>query len=133
MMHGTTHIHTDKIKFGILGCGRIVHRGLIPGITGSPEAELYAIASQRPGVAAEVAAEHDIPKAYESYEEVLADPDVQAVITTGGTGLTGRDITPEAVAPLFDKEIDGFGEMFDGFWVSMSFESFITFIIIKFQ
>ena len=42
----------------------------------------------------------------------IADPDVDAVLTTGGTGFTGRDSTPEALLPLFDKTIDGFGELF---------------------
>jgi len=42
----------------------------------------------------------------------IADPDVNAVMTTGGTGLTGRDVTPEAVTPLFDRNIEGFGELF---------------------
>ena len=42
----------------------------------------------------------------------IAEDDVQVIITTGGTGVTGRDGTPEAVQILFDKQIDGFGETF---------------------
>lgn len=42
----------------------------------------------------------------------IADPDVQVVVTTGGTGFTGRDSTPEALKPLMDKQIEGFGELF---------------------
>ncbi len=42
----------------------------------------------------------------------ISDEQVQVVITTGGTGVTGRDGTPEAVTVLFDKTLDGFGELF---------------------
>lgn len=42
----------------------------------------------------------------------IADSDIQAVLTTGGTGITGRDGTPEAVMPLLDKVVEGFGEIF---------------------
>lgn len=55
-------------------------------------------------------------KIREAVSRWIADEKVDVVISTGGTGLTGRDITPEAVQPLFDKEIEGVGELFR--WVS---------------
>ncbi|MDM8566782.1 molybdenum cofactor biosynthesis protein B [Candidatus Halobeggiatoa sp. HSG11] len=42
----------------------------------------------------------------------ISNQDIQVVITTGGTGVTGRDCTPEAIQPLFDKSLNGFGELF---------------------
>lgn len=43
---------------------------------------------------------------------LLADPEIDAVITTGGTGIAARDVTIEAIRPLLSKELDGFGELF---------------------
>lgn len=48
----------------------------------------------------------------EQVETWTKDPDIDVVITTGGTGFTGRDVTPEALEPLFEKRMDGFSEVF---------------------
>ncbi len=54
----------------------------------------------------------DVYRIREVLSRWIADEQIKAVITTGGTGITGRDGTPEAVSPLLDKMIDGFGEVF---------------------
>ena len=52
------------------------------------------------------------------FQHLINDNNIDVIISTGGTGLTGRDITPEVMETLFEKSIDGFGEMFR--WLSFS-------------
>ena len=59
-------------------------------------------------LAARAIARDDVDQIRAQMRAWIADKDIDAIITTGGTGLTGRDVTPEAVRPLFEKEIDGF-------------------------
>jgi molybdenum cofactor biosynthesis protein B len=54
----------------------------------------------------------DIYKIRASLSNYIADEHIQAVLITGGTGFTARDSSPEAVTPLFDKQVEGFGELF---------------------
>ncbi len=54
----------------------------------------------------------DIPAIRAKVQSWIDDPRIDVVITTGGTGFTGRDVTPEAIKPLFEKEIDGFSTVF---------------------
>jgi molybdenum cofactor biosynthesis protein B len=67
-------------------------------------------------VAARRLLKDDIEQLRAQLHEWIGDDAVQAVITTGGTGLTRRDVTPEAVTPLLTKTIPGFGELFR--WLS---------------
>jgi len=54
----------------------------------------------------------DVEKIRAQVKAWIADPKIDVVITTGGTGFTGRDVTPEALEPLFEKRMDGFATMF---------------------
>jgi len=54
----------------------------------------------------------DIPVLQKTIKSWISNPEIDVVISTGGTGLTGRDVTPEAVTPLFEKTIDGFSAIF---------------------
>lgn len=47
-----------------------------------------------------------------AFSRWIADPEIEVILSTGGTGVTGRDSTPEAIAPLLDKQVEGFGELF---------------------
>ena len=58
----------------------------------------------------------DIQMIVPKLREWIKSPKIDAIITSGGTGVTGRDVTPEAFAKVWDKEIPGFGELFR--WIS---------------
>ncbi len=58
----------------------------------------------------------DFNKIYDLFSLLIKNKNIDVIISTGGTGLTGRDITPEVMKTLFEKTIDGFGEMFR--WLS---------------
>ena len=60
----------------------------------------------------------DFDEINKSFSGLINNKKIDVIISTGGTGLTGRDITPEVMKTLFDKTIDGFGEMFR--WLSYS-------------
>jgi molybdopterin adenylyltransferase len=67
-------------------------------------------------IVAHVIERDELERLRELLRGFIEDPTVDVVITTGGTGVTARDITPEALAPLIDKPIPGFGELFR--WLS---------------
>jgi molybdenum cofactor biosynthesis protein B len=75
----------------------------------------HILANRVTGAGHELVGKAIVPDDVEAIrKQVLAwvDAGAEAIVTTGGTGITGRDVTPEAIRPLFDKEIDGFSVIF---------------------
>ena len=67
-------------------------------------------------LAARTIVRDDVPALVAQLNAWIDDPQIDCIVTTGGTGVTGRDVTPEALAQVWDKEIPGFGELFR--WLS---------------
>ena len=78
--------------------------------SGNTLAELAASAGHR--VAARRIVRDDLEAIAQQLRAWIADPEIDVVIATGGTGVTGRDVTPEAFHSVYEKEIAGFGEVF---------------------
>ena len=78
--------------------------------SGRTLAEMIAAAGHK--VAAKRIVRDDRDSIVRQLKEWIADPAIDVVISTGGTGVTGRDVTPEAFAAVYEKEIAGFGEIF---------------------
>ena len=82
--------------------------------SGNTLAELAEAAGHR--IAARHIVRDDLDAIAEQLRAWIADPEIDVVIATGGTGVTGRDVTPEAFHSVYEKEIAGFGELFR--WLS---------------
>ncbi|MGE0765862.1 MAG: molybdenum cofactor biosynthesis protein B [Hyphomicrobiaceae bacterium] len=95
-------------------------RSLADDKSGGALAEMIAEAGHE--LAERAIVKDDVAQIRAKVQAWVADPMVDVVITTGGTGFTGRDVTPEAVRPLFEKEIDGFSAVFH----MISFEKIAT-------
>ena len=85
-------------------------RSLADDKSGATLAERLAAAGHR--LAARDIVTDDVEAIRATLKAWIADPGIDVVITTGGTGFTGRDVTPEAVEPLFEKRMDGFSIAF---------------------
>jgi molybdenum cofactor biosynthesis protein B len=85
-------------------------RGLADDRSGNTLAEMIRAAGHE--VADRAIVKDEVSQISTQVRAWIANPTVDVVITTGGTGFTGRDVTPEAVKPLFEKEVDGFSTVF---------------------
>jgi molybdopterin adenylyltransferase len=85
-------------------------RSMADDKSGATLADRIAAAGHQ--LAARAIVPDDVDAIRERVKSWIADPEIDVVITTGGTGFTGRDVTPEAIEPLFEKRMDGFATLF---------------------
>ncbi len=85
-------------------------RSVDDDVSGATLAERIAAAGH--AVAARAIVSDDVDKIGAEVKAWIADASIDVIITTGGTGFTGRDVTPEAVEPLFEKRMDAFATLF---------------------
>jgi molybdenum cofactor biosynthesis protein B len=104
------HVFQEKIGLGVAVLTVSDSRGEKEDTSGKYLAE--ALVSENHRLLEKSIVRDDIYQIRAQVSRWIADAEVQAVLVTGGTGFSGRDSTPEAVLPLFDKPIDGFGELF---------------------
>jgi molybdenum cofactor biosynthesis protein B len=104
------HVFQEKIGLGVAVLTVSDSRGEKEDTSGQYLAE--ALVSENHRLLEKNIVRDDIYQIRAQVSRWIADAEVQAVLVTGGTGFSGRDSTPEAVLPLFDKPIDGFGELF---------------------
>ncbi len=79
-----------KVKWGVLGCASFARRRTIPALLAAPSAELAGVASRSPEKAEAFRAEFKLPRAYGDYEEMLDDPEIQAIYNPLPNGLHGQ-------------------------------------------
>jgi len=80
----------DKVRWGVLGCADFARRRAIPAMLRSQSVELVGVASRSPEKAEEFRAEFSLPRAYSSYEQMMEDPEIQAVYVPLPNGLHGK-------------------------------------------
>ena len=104
------HANTEFVSLNIAVLTLSDSRTLAEDTSGDTLVERLQAEGHRTGDRAII--KDDIYQLRAQVSQWIADPVIHAVLITGGTGFTSRDTTPEAVMPLFDKQIEGYGELF---------------------
>src|SRR5437773_6161465 len=78
-----------KVRWGVLGCASFARRRTIPAMLEAPSVELVGVASRSPDKAESFRSQFSLPRAYQSYEEMLDDPEIQAIYNPLPNGLHG--------------------------------------------